>query len=303
MKKLLLLGLAILLFVACQNKPQRYFDASPEIDTVKAGIKAYEAGDWDSWKANFTDSTKIYHNTNSGNSPDEVMASMKQMLSFMETYGFSKEGVVTEMVVDKDGKTWVNYWGNWYAKTKVTGKKLSVPVHLTLQFIDGKVLNEFAYYDTAGINAAISEITSMSADEKTKMDAVNKVVAGWNAHDIANLKSLSVSNLVRTTNGAPEIKNIDEYEGFMKTFITAFPDFTVYADNVDIAKDKIYINWTVTGTHNGDFMGNAATGKKVKTKGFSVWTLNNSGKFVSEDAYFDNLALFSQLGINPPTSN
>ncbi|MGA1226302.1 MAG: hypothetical protein ACO3VF_03485 [Tamlana sp.] len=44
MKKLFLLGLVTILFVACQNKPQRYFLDSAEIETLKSRIKAYEAG-------------------------------------------------------------------------------------------------------------------------------------------------------------------------------------------------------------------------------------------------------------------
>ena len=88
----------------------------------------------------------------------------------------------------------------------------------------------------------------------------------------------------------------------MKTFVTAFPDFKVLATKLDIKGNKAYISWTVTGTHNGDFMGNAATGKKIKVNGFSIWTLNAAGKFISEDAYFDNQIMFNQLGITPPKS-
>lgn len=158
MKKLFLFGLSIILFVACQNKPQRYFDESAEIETAKAGIKAYEAQNWDAWKANFADTAKIFHNTNKAATPDEMMAGMKQMLSNFSSYGFSKEGGIYEMVIDKDGKTWVNYWGNWGGKSVVIEKNLVIPVHLTLEFVDGKIVQEYAYYDTAGINETFAAI-------------------------------------------------------------------------------------------------------------------------------------------------
>ncbi|GAA4944453.1 hypothetical protein GCM10023314_16840 [Algibacter agarivorans] len=168
MKKLFLLGLATILFVACQNQPQRYFEESPEIETLKAGIKAYEAQDWDNWKANFADTAKVFHNTNKGVSPDEIMVGMKQMLSNFSSYGFSKEGGVYEMVIDKDGKTWVNYWNHWGGKAKVTDKKLTIPVHLTVEFVNGKIVNEYAYYDTAGIGATIAEIEAAKAAEESE---------------------------------------------------------------------------------------------------------------------------------------
>jgi steroid delta-isomerase-like uncharacterized protein len=303
MKKLFLLGLAITLFIACQNQPQRYFEASAEIETVKIGIKAYEAQDWDTWKSNFADTAKIYHNTNNGVSPADMMSGMKEMISNFSEYKFLNEEAEMEMIVDKDGDTWVNYWNTWGGKAKETGKTVSVPVHLTVQFINGKIVQEYAYYDTAGINAAIAEVQAyneMPIEEKNILEALDKVVEGWNSHDISNLKSLSVENLVRTSNGAIQTKNINEYEDMMNMFVTGFSNFKVVLDQYDINGNKVYINWTCLGTHDGDFMGNAPTGKKIKTHGFSVWTMDENGKFKSEDAYFDNQVLFNQLGIAPP---
>lgn len=164
MKKLFLLGLATFVFVACQNQPeQRYFEASPEIETLKAGIEAYEKQDWDAWKANFADTAKIFHNTNKGASPDELMAGMKAMLSNFSDYKFLNENPEVEMIVDKDGDKWVNYWNTWGGKVNETEKTVSVPVHLTAQFIDGKIVQEYAYYDTAGINGAIAELEAFNA--------------------------------------------------------------------------------------------------------------------------------------------
>lgn len=168
MKKLFLLALAIIVFTACQNQPQRYFSESSEIETLKAGIKAYEAQDWDAWKANFADTAKIYHNTNKGASPDELMVGMKDMLSNFSDYKFLNEDAEIEMIIDDDGDTWVNYWNTWGGKAKVTEKKIAVPVHLTVQFIDGKIVQEYAYYDTASIGETIAEIESMKVVEETE---------------------------------------------------------------------------------------------------------------------------------------
>lgn len=168
MKKLFLIGLALLVFNACQNQPQRYFEESAEIETTKAGIKAYETQDWDTWKANFADTAKIYHNTNKGATPAEMMTGMKQMLSNFESYGFGDKGAEYEMIIDKDGDTWVNYWNTWKGKANVTGKELTIPVHLTIQFVDGKIVKEYAYYDTAGIGATIAEIEAAKMAEEVE---------------------------------------------------------------------------------------------------------------------------------------
>ena len=163
MKKIFLLALAVTMFIACQNKPQRYFEESAEIETLKKGITAYEAQDWATWKSNFADTAKIFHNTNKGASPDQMMEGMKGMLSNFSSYGFSKEGGIYEMIIDKKGKTWVNYWNNWGGKAKITDENLVIPVHLTVEFVNGKITQEYAYYDTAGISKTLTGIEKAKA--------------------------------------------------------------------------------------------------------------------------------------------
>lgn len=174
MKNFFLLVLVITLFIACQNQPQRYFENSAEIETVKAGIKAYESQDWDTWKANFADTAKIYVNSNKALSPDERIAVFKEMLSNIESYGFNDKMNEVEMIVDAKGRTWVNYWNHWKGTTKITNTEINIPVHLTLRFIDGKIVEEYAYYDTAPIVAAFTEIEAAKAVEAENEDSMQE---------------------------------------------------------------------------------------------------------------------------------
>jgi steroid delta-isomerase-like uncharacterized protein len=305
MKKLLLFVLTVVLITSCQKEKQRYFSESPEINAFKASISEYGNGDWKTWHTHFADTAKLYINSLKSISASDLESAQREMLSNFSSYGFQDKGTFAEMVLDSDDETWVNYWANWHGVLKENGKEIDVPVHITAQYVNGKVVEMYDYYDSNPITVALAEIeavNNMALEDKAILESINKVVEGWNAHDISNLKSLSVEKLVRTTNGNLELKNITDYEGFMKTFVTAFPDFKVLATKLDIKGNKAYISWTVTGTHNGDFMGNAATGKKIKVNGFSIWTLNAAGKFISEDAYFDNQIMFNQLGITPPKS-
>lgn len=89
----------------------------------------------------------------------------------------------------------------------------------------------------------------------------------------------------------------------MTVFHTGFPDFKVTIDNAVLKDNKAIVNWTVTGTHTGEFMGNDATGKAIKTHGLSIWHFNEEGKATMEDAYYDNLQLYTQLGITPPSGS
>ena len=112
MKKLILLGLVIVLITACQkNEPQRYFSESKEIDAVKALLKDYHAGNWEAWAGHYADTAKIYQNSIKAASVKETIANLKEILSNVSAYKFDDKNLWFEMVIDKDKETWVNFWG------------------------------------------------------------------------------------------------------------------------------------------------------------------------------------------------
>ncbi len=303
MKKLFLLGLAVSLFLACQTEKQRYFSESPEIETVKAGINAYEAQDWESWKANLADTAKFYPNTTKGLSANDYLENTKTMVATLSSYGFDQDNTFTEMVIDKDNETWVNYWSNWKGTIAANGKELTIPVHLTIQFVNGKIVEEYGYWDMSGYFAAMQEIeaiNNMSVDDKAIYTTIQKMIPIWNKNDHKALNELSVPNLIRNANGARQASNQDEYAAMMTSFFTGFSDFKVALEDTKINGNKATISWRCTGTNNGEFLGNPPTNKKINLPGISVWTFDKEGKAVQEDAYFDNLTLFNQLGITPP---
>ncbi|NOQ91573.1 MAG: nuclear transport factor 2 family protein [Flavobacteriaceae bacterium] len=171
MKKLFLLVLAIALFSACQkNEPQRYYSSSPEIDTVKALISDYHDGDWESWEGHYADTAKIYQNTLIGVSPRETMESLKSILANVSSYKFDDKDLWYEMIIDDDKEKWVNFWGNWRGTVAANGQELIIPVHLTLQFVNGKIVEEYGYYNLAEITAVLSEIeaSKIAGEETTK---------------------------------------------------------------------------------------------------------------------------------------
>ncbi len=302
MKKLILAGLTVLLFAACQEKEQRYFSESSEINTLKAGIASYEAGDWTTWKGHFADTAKIYVNSDKSISVDARVTNLQEMSSAFSKYGFDKEEEFIEMVLDKEKETWVYYWAQHNATIAANNKQLSNPVHLAVQFIDGKIVEEHVFFDATEMNKEIDAFANLSTGEKAIMSGVGKLVKSWNTKDLAMFKSVTDDNFVRNTNGVTEARNQEEYTDMMGVFHTAFPDFKVAINDYFVKDGKAHLNWTVTGTNTGVFMENAATGKKIRTHGYSILTFNTEGKGTREDAFFDNMELYTQLGytVSPP---
>ncbi|NNC49460.1 MAG: nuclear transport factor 2 family protein [Flaviramulus sp.] len=160
MKKLFLFGLAVIMFAACQNKPQRYFAESAEINTLKAGIAAYEAGDWDQWTGHFADTAKIFVNSPDPLTIAERVEGLKAMTSAMASYGFNHDKEYIEMVLDKDDETWVYYWAMHKGTLAANNKELAIPVHLAVQFVDGKIVEEHVYFDGTAMNAEFAALAA-----------------------------------------------------------------------------------------------------------------------------------------------
>lgn len=169
MKKLFLLGFVLILFMACQEqKPQRYFADSPEIETLKSGITAYESGDWDKWKSHFVDTAKIYVNSFKPVNIEQRANDLKSMASAMSSYGFNHDREFIEMVLDKDDETWVYYWAGHKGTLAANGKELAIPVHLAVQFVDGKIVEEHVYFDGTSMNAEFAALEAAKASEEAE---------------------------------------------------------------------------------------------------------------------------------------
>ncbi len=302
MKKLFLLGLAIVLFTACNNKV-RYTQNSSEIDTYKKVINDYDKHNWKNMVTYYADTAKILNNVTKKNaiSIAELINKNKKDAKLFSWNFVDKE---YEMVVTDKGETWVNFWGLWRGTLKSNNKLYEIPVHLTARFVNGKIVRELGYWNTSSIATYFQKMEDkknyMPANDKVIKLSLDNMVKAWNTNNSSILKSNTVKNIVRNTNGIRQANNQKEYKTIMTLFHTAFPDLKVTIDNTVIKGNKAYIDWTLIGINTGKFNGNAATNKKIKIYGFSVLSFNEKGKETKDDAYFDNLVLYQQLGYTMP---
>lgn len=171
MKKILLsCGIVALLLGACQQGPVRYTQNSPEIDTVKKLIANYDSKNYDT--SMYADTSKTYYNTNDDDmSPSEAMDYHRQSEVNYTSRGFGNDHQEYEMVVTDDGETWVNSWLEWGCTLAANGKQISIPVHLTFQFVDGKIVKEYGYWDPTEIVLELQKIEAeakMMEEEQTE---------------------------------------------------------------------------------------------------------------------------------------
>lgn len=87
-------------------------------------------------------------------------------------------------------------------------------------------------------------------------------------------------------------------EGFRRQWrqwIAAFPDLHFTIEDIIAEGDKVLTRWTLTGTHQGDFMGVPASGRSVVVGGMSLDVIAD-GKIVAGFDGWDALGLRRQIG-------
>lgn len=304
MRKLALIFLA--LWIAgisnsCEEKKERFTTKSDNIDKLKSGVMAYDKGDWDAWMKSYTDSSKIYYNTwDEALSPKEALKIQKDLISQLSTYGWRPEPQFFEQTIDDDGKTWVNFWGVWEGKLKDSDNQINIPVHLSANMKDGKILEEYGFWNMAELSEQMQKkeaMKNMPVEKKKLAEQVNKFIDQFiNKNNTEVLKEVIANNYVRTMNGKKVAGNTKELIANYDVFRTAFPDQNVSLSNLQVSDNDVFVNWIFTGTHNGEFNGLAPTGNKVKIFGVSRIKFTGEGKVNQEDVYYNELELMNQLG-------
>jgi len=88
----------------------------------------------------------------------------------MSSYGFQKkdsngnDDIFYEQTLSDDGNTWVNFWGDWRGTLAANGQALEIPVHLTCQMVDGKIVEEYGFYDVSKYVLAMQAIEAEKAE-------------------------------------------------------------------------------------------------------------------------------------------
>lgn len=116
-----------------------------------------------------------------------------------------------------------------------------------------------------------------------------------NTHDFAALDDYVAKDFVDHNPPPGVASGIEGVRQSFEMFTTAFPDLRFNIDRMYADGDAVISRITVTGTHEGEFMGIAPTGKHVEASGIDIIRVVD-GKAVERWGNFDDLAMMQQLG-------
>jgi steroid delta-isomerase-like uncharacterized protein len=93
-----------------------------------------------------------------------------------------------------------------------------------------------------------------------------------------------------------EERGLEELKHYVTIYRSAFPDIQDTVEEVVAEGDKVVVRWTSRGTHQGEFMGVAPTGRQVTFTGMRLFRIAEN-KMVESWVNIDERGLQEQLGI------
>lgn len=135
---------------------------------------------------------------------------------------------------------------------------------------------------TAQENEAVAHRWHMDLFQAGKLEAADEILA---------------SNFIAHVNGQ-EVPGVEGARQLATAIRSAFSDIRITHHDAIVAGDRVAIRWTVDGTHSGDYMGVAPTGRHIRIEGIELFHLRD-GKLAEAWIDFDNVPVLQQMGAAP----
>ena len=127
----------------------------------------------------------------------------------------------------------------------------------------------------------------------------NKALSARHYMEVLTQKKLSVVDEIYAESievGDGPCMSREQFKALAQMSTTAFPDLVATIHDQVSEGDRVVTRWSAEGTHLGDFMGHAGTGRKVKITAIHIHKITNNRIAVLWEE-IDLLGLSKQLGI------
>ena len=131
-------------------------------------------------------------------------------------------------------------------------------------------------------------------------EIVRRLVEGvWRDRNLALIDDLVAPDYMGHIPSQSEpIVGRDGFKQYVGIYQSAFHDAAIAIDDQIAEGDHVVTRWTGRGTHTGELMGIAPTGKEVTVSGITISRLAG-GKIAEDWELFDALGMLVQLGAVP----
>jgi steroid delta-isomerase-like uncharacterized protein len=135
-------------------------------------------------------------------------------------------------------------------------------------------------------------------DHRARALEVNEATyAAWNAHDPHAVAAVFAEDAVVHDAGSDDVEiGRDAVRERAARLFAAFPDLTLTRVDLVIDGPRHADRWVLTGSHEGELLGLAPTGRKVRVEGATFTVMNDDGMVAEDHHYLDLAGLLTQLG-------
>ncbi len=134
--------------------------------------------------------------------------------------------------------------------------------------------------------------------KQDNITATERLGAAVNSGKLEALREVFAPTVIDRDPAADQEPGPEGFINFFTGFRAAFPDLNISVEQLVADDDNVAIAYTVTGTHQGDFLGIPATGRQIKARGVQIARFQK-GQIVERWGSSDQLGILQQLGINP----
>jgi len=137
----------------------------------------------------------------------------------------------------------------------------------------------------------------MSMENKTIVRRLYEEV--WNERKLEVVDELlSASHALNDSVVSGSQVGPELYKRRVVEMTTGFPDLCFTIEDTIAEGEKFVACWTISGTHQSEYMKIPATGRKISVEGITIHHIRN-GKILDSYARWDALGLMRQLGVIP----
>jgi len=136
--------------------------------------------------------------------------------------------------------------------------------------------------------------------EEEEMSEQNKTLARRWFEDLFSRGDLDTANEILCADFVDHLpreeeRGIEELKHYVSSYRTAFPDIQDTVEEIVAEGDKVVVRWRSRGTHQGEFMGVAPTGREVAFTGMRLFRIAEN-KIAESWVNIDERGLQEQLG-------
>ena len=139
--------------------------------------------------------------------------------------------------------------------------------------------------------------TAGTSAEQNKAVVLRYIEEVWNQHDLGVIDNLVSPEYVNHAASTEEYRR-GGARRIWEWVLSVFPDHRFDVEDVAADGQTVAVRGTMVGTHEGELMGIAPTGKRVAAQQ-SHWFRVVDGRLAEHWAVRDDLGMLQQLGVMP----